>query len=510
MALGSVFTMSGCAGAKRGATDVPSAPGPAPGAARTAAPLAEPGDVRLQVVHDREDVAFRFSWKSHPKRHPPGFANVGRIYPGQFHDLLRFVGDAFDSFPEGPERETRFEEDRVTFMLQDPARPVAGFAAAGCFVACHAGMKSHHLLPGAGSFLDHWHWRGARSGPMGYAEDAWVSNAQRERDSAGSPPSQWLRAGGDRLREDQAALARTGHPKAEGMPRFVFARGKRMPAGFVVPAHFVAREDGSLLLDPYAGIPQVRDVGPNRSLLVVHQDRTFDPVDKVNAIDLGYLVHVARGTTEHLPAHLRDVAGAPFRTWRAFWAEELGIPADPGEASAVAAAEARLDAIHAEWEGSARRAMVARSVGFIHRSDQHDITSSRSFDAQAGVWTVTLHRRLSTGRTNDADLAGLATGTEYDLAFALHDVGDGDETHHISLPHRIGKTRTADVPVTEVADVRATDWAAVPAVLARVFQPGTARLDELKDSARHPGAESVGVTRCQECHRPEELRALGR
>jgi hypothetical protein len=151
--------LGGCGGSSGSPKDE------APGAGPEVTLLKAAGDVVVQATYDEEMVALRFSWKSHQKTSPPGFENVGRIYPGQFHDILKWNGTKFDRLPGG----TRMDEDRVTFMLEDAARPVAGFGKAGCYVACHANMFTEenareHNVDG---FLDHWHWRGGRSGPMG-------------------------------------------------------------------------------------------------------------------------------------------------------------------------------------------------------------------------------------------------------------------------------------------------------------------------------------------------------
>lgn len=415
--------------------------------------------------------------------------------------MMKWNGTKFDRLADG----TRMDEDRVTFMIED-SRSVAGFAKAGCYVACHDNMfnqeaKEHNLL--AEGILDHWHWRGGRSGPMGYAEDAHVKNAAtRQRDAAGTPPSAWIRGAGDRLREDQAALAGTDHNLAEGLPRFVFNKGKAMSGGFTIPSYFLSLADGSIATDPHLDLPQVQDVGANRSLLVVFQDRTFDTVDKVNAIDLGYLVFVTKDRTNQLPTHLQDRNGAAFAAWRDFWALELGIAGDPADAAARDAAEALLAAIHQEWESTDRKAMVTRSVGFIYPSDQHDITSKRSFDAEKGIWSVTLFRKLNTGSASDANLATLKDGTLFNLAFAMHDVGAGLNSHHISLPYTLGaSSTTADILAASVADVKAVAWSEVPALLTRIFQPGEKTWEWLKDAGTHPGAGSVGTIRCQDCHK---------
>lgn len=466
-----------------------------------------PGDVEVQAAYDEETVALRFSWKSHPKSFPIGFANNGTVYPGQFHDLMTFNGT---TFVREPVEDHRFNEDRVAFMLEDPSRPVEGFDKAGCYVACHAGMSSHNLSSGS---LDFWHWRGQRSGPMGYAEDTWVDTA-RKADLKGSAPSAWLNAAGDSLRQDQGALSSSYLP-AHGLPRFVFNKGKEMPGGFTIPNYFLTLEDGTVVTDPFAQLRGLKGVDANRTLLVAYQDRTFDPVDKVNAVDVGYLAYVATGETAHLPAHLAiDNAAfnaAMFESWKTFWAQELGIAADPADAAEAAQAQARIADIRQEVR---ENAVITRSVGFIYPSDQHDIRSTRSFDPDRGIWTVVLYRKLTTGgfdTRKDTDLSSLKSGTVYNLGFAIHDIGDAHESHHISLPQTLGNTSTsAEIKAAAVSDAMAVNWGEVPNLLTRVYAADKKTLDghsglvtftELKDVAKHPGAGLVGAVRCQECHK---------
>jgi hypothetical protein len=164
--------------------------------------------------------------------------------------------------------------------------------------------------------------------------------------------------------------------------------------------------------------------------LVVYQDRNFDPVEKVNAIDLGYLAWLATGNVDHLPSHLRDESSADFTAWKNYWATETNI-------STEAAAITKLDQVHQEWVASGKKAMVTRSVGFIYNSDQHDISTEREFNADRNEWTVILKRKLSTGSAKDANLSTLPNGGKFTISFAMHDSGAGSETHDISLPYEI-------------------------------------------------------------------------
>ncbi len=446
--------------------------------------------VRVQVAYDASEVAFKFVWKTQKKLYPTGQANVGKNYPMQFHDMLQHNGTRFDRLPS----ERRLEEDRITFMIDKQEGGIQGYARLGCGITCHTGMTDHRLL--TNDVLDHWHWRGARSGPMGYAEDVAVDNVSRIRDDLGTMPTKFLRSGGDRFREDQGAITGTGHPVlVDGLPRFVFNKGKTLPGGFVVPGFFLPNRTNATMVDPHIDIPQIKDVSKNISLLVVYQDRNFDPVEKVNSIDLGYLAWLATGSLTHLPAHLRDEATTDFNVWKNFWATETNI-------STGAAATTKLDQVHQEWVASGKKAMVTRSVGFIYNSDQHDITSERDFDADRNEWTVILKRKLSTGSAKDANLSTLPNGGKFTISFAMHDSGAGSETHDISLPYEISNADNADLQAKQVSSISNVEWANVPALdtywVKQAVMPRFTN-DWLRSGA-HPGSGSIESTKCITCH----------
>lgn len=335
---------------------------------------------------------------------------------------------------------------------------------------------------------------------MGYAEDAAVNNVERIRDNVGTAPSKFLRAAGDRLREDQAALTGTGHViLEEGFPRFVFNKGKVMPGNFTIPSYFITDSNNNIITDPYSGIPEVKNVSRNRSLLVIYQDRSFDAVEKVNSLDLGYLVYVATSGVDHLPAHLRDTGSSDFSAWANYWASESGIPV-----GATAQAASKLSDVYQEWVNSGKNAMVARSVGFIYNSDQHDISSTRDFDASTGQWSVVLYRKLAATSDRDADLSGLPTGTKYAFGFAIHDVGGGASTHDISMPLTIANEGDVDVKAVAVSSARSVDWNSVPHfdtyyVKREHFAKWTAEW-LTGPGTTHSGAAVLETRRCVSCH----------
>lgn len=457
--------------------------------------------VQVQVAYDATDVAFRFTWKTQKKLFPAGQANTGQQYPMQFHDVLKHNGTAFNRLPSGE----RLEEDRVSLMISETVGGITAFGIAGCAITCHDGMASHNL-PNP-EVLDHWHWRGARSGPMGYAEDAAVTDVERIRDNLGTPPSKFLRSSGDRLREDQAAMSGTTHPVlTDGLPRFVFNKGKVMAGNFTIPSYFLTNQDNNIITDPYTGIPPVKNLTNNRSLIVAYQETAFDPIDKVNALDLGYLVFVATGEVAHLPAHMSDSSSADFISWRNYMAGQSSI-------STAAAALNKLNDVHAAWVGSGRSAMVGRGIGFIYASDQHDITSERSYNSSTNEWTVVLRRKLSTGSTRDADLAGIPTGTKYTFAFAMHDSGSGSETHDIAIPVTLSKEASgSDMQAKSVTSLNSINWSQVP-----VYETNWVKQEHLANytwdwltGPAHLGAGAVTSLTCVSCHNGEkELRTSG-
>lgn len=444
---------------------------------------------RVQVAFDDTDVAFKFVWKSQEKSLPAGFDNNGLNYPGHFHDMLKHNGEKFDRIASSG----RLQEDRVSFIIDDYDSQVAGLAKASCAMICHTGMESHHLL--TDDMLDHWHWRGGRSGPMGYAEDAAINDIERIRDNVGTAPTNFIRSGGDRFRENQPVLTGTGHGVLEdGFPRFVFNKDKSVNS-YTIPNYFLSNEADQVITDPYNQMPQVKDVNVNRSLLVIYQDSDFDYVEKVNALDLAYLVWLALDMTNHLPEHLQEVGTADFNSWKTYWETESGV-------STQAGALAILDEIHAEWVASDKKAMVTRSVGFIYNSDQHEIVSESSYDASRNEWTVILKRKLSTGSDRDADLSELPAGTKYSFGFAMHDKGGAGITHDISLPLVISTDENADIQALQVSNINQVDWDEVPVhdtywVKQSVMQKYT--LDYLRDGA-HPGASSFETMSCTDCH----------
>lgn len=444
--------------------------------------------MEVRAAYDGQRAALNFRWES-----SKGFA-------GQFHDLVAFNGEKWDRL-RGAEG---IDEDRVTLMIEDPRRPIKGFENMGCYISCHADLRSmpettgdsrHYVLADSEAeidafALDMWHWRGARSGPMGYAEDTFVSMGKygteyngRKRDVPGTPPTNWVRDGGDRLLEDQPLSA--GKWKNVDLPRFVFD-----PKKVAFKNYFLADERGNLLKSKEALMTiESLDYIP---LKVIYQDYDYDSEDKVNSIDILYLLYLA-GAAERPNYN-------PL--WEEYWSKQLGV-------ASADQAKAMLDDI---LEKLTPGAMITRSVSFIYKSSQHDIRSKREFDYKNNTWTVTLYRDLSTGEElrDDVDLSGLVKGAVYNLAFAVHDISAGRLWHHISFPTKLGnKESRAEIKAHQVDDVAAVDWADIEAFKTGVYLPGTVSLQHLTSPGKHrAGASFIMQMRCMNCHTLDDIHGV--
>lgn len=180
--------------------------------------------LQVQAAYNGTDVFFRYRWSA---------PNAGI-----FHDMLRFSGGKWEvrgnavpgSQPDG------LHEDRVSMMLDDGSVPefgrYGGYVAIGDRLAGFTGeadgkaFKDHPYLgkklgldeptkylpatrsnqndwsstvsepaqtklQNAGYFLDLWHWRAARSNPVGYADDQFVTAGRLSDSGRGAYSTNW-------------------------------------------------------------------------------------------------------------------------------------------------------------------------------------------------------------------------------------------------------------------------------------------------------------------------------
>lgn len=251
--------------------------------------------LEVQAAYNGADVYFRYRWPA---------PNAGI-----FHDMLRFSGGKWEvrgnavagSQPDG------LHEDRVSMMLDDGSVPefgryggyvaigdkLAGFTeeAAGKAIKDHPylGKKlgldeptkylpatrkaandwastvpeaDQAKLQAAGYFLDLWHWRAARSNPLGVADDQFITSGRLSDSGRGVYTTNW--DGDKKQPRVMFDAAKTG---LKALKWTDIIGGKVDPEGV-----HALREDVSAPFDPNAGW-QEGDTLPRRALRAAQGSR---------------------------------------------------------------------------------------------------------------------------------------------------------------------------------------------------------------------------------------------
>ena len=404
-------------------------------------------ELAIRAAYDDENVAIQFSWATN------------KNYFGLLHDIRSLNEEGEWSAPEAnllPDDPTRVFEDRVHIIWEaEGASTAAESPYFGCFQSCHADMNEmpenigedtrHYVIPGdleeLGTYqADMWHWRGARGGPMGYAEDTWVrahefgTGAQgRRRDETGSD---------GRLRENQGfgdeyTATVNGESVTVRLPEFVY--DPALNSGF----YFL--NDGERLIT-------------EATIGNLFNSQTIE------AMEAGERQHAL-------------IVSGP-------------------RANTLAVADLDQDAIDAIAAEALAGAIINRPFlqdDLTGDSSQHDIRSNREFSN--GQVTVTMIRALDTGFADDIALTDLATSM-YWFGAAVHDGNLGRVTHHVSVPLSIGPD--GNVEPVAVDSVETADWTGIPAYTTTVFKPGDMSYQWLKDV---PNGHPVEVdASCASCH----------
>lgn len=257
--------------------------------------------LQVQAAYNGTDVYFRYRWAS------PN--------PGIFHDMLRFSGGKWEvkgaavpgSQPDG------LHEDRVSMMLDDGAVPefgrYGGYIAIGDKLAGFTeeadakAIKDHPYLgkklgldeptkylpatrksaadwastvpeaeqaklQGAGYFLDLWHWRAARSNPMGVADDQFITAGRLSDSGRGMYTTNW-----DGEKKQPRVMFDVTKTGIKSLKWADITSGKVSPEGV-----HALREDVSVPFDPSAGW-QEGDTIPRRALRAAQGSRGDIAVD---------------------------------------------------------------------------------------------------------------------------------------------------------------------------------------------------------------------------------------
>ncbi|MCA1778173.1 MAG: ethylbenzene dehydrogenase-related protein, partial [Xanthomonadaceae bacterium] len=405
-------------------------------------------EIALRAAQDANRLALQFSWPTN------------KNYAGLLHDLRALDGTGEWVTPLANisgDDPNRVNEDRVSIIFGTENGGALGLESEyfGCFQSCHADMNGmpqatvdarHYVLPlDAGQIgtyqSDMWHWRGSRSGPMGFAEDTWVRSHDfgtggqgRQRDAIG--PDGNLR--NNQSFDTEHNVTVEGQTLTVKLPSLVYDPG--LNSGF----YFL--NDGAQLIteDTIGNLFSSQTIGKMEAGTLQHQLITNG--DLANAIAVANLDAAARDEVAR-QALAGGVINRPF--------------------------------------------LNDDTVG---TSDQHDIRSLRRFSNER--WTVTLIRELDTQSDFDTDLSMLDL-QNYPMAFAVHDSNDGGFSHQVSIPLTLGAA--GDIEPTVVDNIDDVNWLGIQPLVTTLFKPGNNMSFEwLNDNpAGHPVA--VDAT-CSSCH----------
>lgn len=149
--------------------------------------------VTLKAVYTNTDIYLLAKW-------PDKTMNIE-------HSPYTYDGTKWEK-PEGP------LEDRFAIQWNIS---VANFDKGSCALLCHSGDRYPDKLPrmhtnAPGEFTDEWHWKAARSNPMGYVDDKYVDYAVDPKDDeAGHHADGGVRVyTGNRLKDGAPSFAWKG------------------------------------------------------------------------------------------------------------------------------------------------------------------------------------------------------------------------------------------------------------------------------------------------------------
>ncbi len=144
---------------------------------------------------------------------------------------------------------------------------------------------------------------------------------------------------------------------------------------------------------------------------------------------------------------------------------------------------------------------------------------------EAGVWTVEMKHKLSSGKAGDLTLA---KDQIYNFGFAIHDDYSNARYHHVSLGYRLGFDNTEaevnavkrEAKAISTAPTSGTtpkaggttvganiDWSKASSREINIFYPGQASMEWALNGKDHGGARAFtkGGDRCFDCHDNETM-----
>lgn len=193
-----------------------------------------PVEVKAQAVYSTSDVWFRLEW-------PDATESVDRSWS--------YDGTAWKKSGN---------EDRVGLYWEITS--IKQFPSKGCAALCHNEgtdqSKWYMITPDEKARADNWHWKAARSNPVGYADDKWLGGLLEDpKDPESANHGDKKQAGGDKdnRTEDKKGPAMMQDPSKSPSAgvKFLLASEAvsldqaKVKASDKVPAYLLGKPDGS-------------------------------------------------------------------------------------------------------------------------------------------------------------------------------------------------------------------------------------------------------------------------
>jgi hypothetical protein len=125
--------------------------------------------ISLKSVYTSDSLYMLVSWEDETKSVKKNMW----VYDGGKWDRVKDLR-VYENKP------TKADEDRLAFHwpINDS---IKGFAEKGCLMLCHdsgrfAKRESRMFTNSPTEFADQWHWKAARTNPIGYTDDKWMDN----------------------------------------------------------------------------------------------------------------------------------------------------------------------------------------------------------------------------------------------------------------------------------------------------------------------------------------------
>jgi hypothetical protein len=202
-------------------------------------------EVSLKALYTDNDVFFLAQWRDKTRSYQR--APWKREADGSWTKLRDPDDKGGDS--------NKYYEDKLAVLWNIN---LAGFEAAGCLVACHAGEPGkaygNKYAANAGELGDIWHWKSVRTGPVGQIDDQYLDSTRYDKDKSpeAGRKSDPKSGGGyvDNVADDKKGPKFSAKGNKPAPPYWILDREKEIFDGSKYKA---GNEVAGIIIAPFAG-----------------------------------------------------------------------------------------------------------------------------------------------------------------------------------------------------------------------------------------------------------------